>query len=155
MANVIVKSRTVGNATVIVTLEKFFPNHLLKIGIKEERVATKSYIFKHFQAEMPLEHAQRLITERPDEFFIEGSAGEVSPTVQKAIDQQNFVVKDRELWQKCPICSREDFINKAAFMAHFRKGHVEEWNKIKEKTQGKVSLNDLIEYTNANASATT
>jgi len=107
---IIVKSKTINNESVPVILrvvEKRFGK------IVDIREISRSYIFRNFQAEMPLKQAKTLIKQNPNEFAILKSSEKNPSKVIKALVEAS---KGKGLL--CEICGAGPFKNRAGLAGH-------------------------------------
>jgi len=119
---VIVKSKTVNNESVPLTINVVMPG----TGEDEEREISRSVIFKDFQAEMSLKWARALIKQNkdknPDEFTIVGAKGDLSKRAEKAVE----VAQEKALGFRCEFCGAEAK-SKAGLSSHIRYNHPDKW----------------------------
>jgi len=115
---VIVKSKTINNESVPVTIEVIEPF----TGEKEDREITRSVIFKDFQAEVSIKIARTLVKMNPAEFSIVGAKGEISERTEKAVK----VAQEKAVGFKCQYCGAEAK-SKAGLSAHIRYNHPDKW----------------------------
>jgi hypothetical protein len=127
---VIVKSKTINNESIPVTIDVIEPF----TGEKEEREITRSVIFNDFQAEVSLKIAKTLVKMNPNEFSIVGAKGELSTKIAKRIVR---VANEKAEGFKCPICGSEAK-SKAGLTSHIRYNHPDQWEgkkTVKTETQ--------------------
>jgi len=104
-------------------------------GIEQERELSTMYVFKNYEASIPLEHANILVRNQPTNFSIveDENYKKLTKTNKEVADSTNKMQEDYETWQKCPVCEKTGFKNKAGFTSHFRLKHLEEYKLWKKK----------------------
>lgn len=118
---VTVKSKTINNETVYVTLERFKP----LTGENETRELTRPVVFRNFEATIPLKWAKILIKKSPEEYSIIG--GDLKDKRDKKFAQTS---QETVKGFKCEICGTEAKSN-AGLSAHIRYNHPEKWESKK------------------------
>jgi len=116
---VIIKSKTINNESVPVTLEEIEP----LTGEEEVREITRPVIFRDFQAEVPLKQAQFLVKKYPTEFSIVGAKDEEAT---KEVKRVLRVAQEKIKGFGCEICGAEAK-SKAGLLCHIRYAHPEKW----------------------------
>ena len=122
---VIVKSKTINNEAVPVVFRKVETGRVPEE--KDERELSRTYIFKNFQTEMPLEMAKVLVKQSPNEFSIIGAKEE---NIGKETERVVRVAKEKEAGFICEYCKAEAK-SKAGLTAHIRYNHPEHWKSKK------------------------
>ena len=123
---VIVQSKTINNECVPVV---FKIAEVLQGGVPDEREISRAYVFKNFQAEIPLKLAKILVNQNPKEYSIVKALDKNPDKITKRILR---VAKEKEVGFVCPICGTEAK-SKAGLKSHIRYNHPEKWEGKKEK----------------------
>ena len=116
MKNIVtVTSKSTNNCSVPVVFQTV---KMVVDGQEETRFLSRSYVFRNFEAQMPLKMARALTKEQPDEFYITDVIGEIEEDADELLKKE----KERMKGFKCPVCGFPSK-TKAGYSAHMRAKH--------------------------------
>jgi len=123
---VIVQSKTINNESIPIV---FKTAQVMQGGEKDERELSRSYIFKNFQATIPLKLAKIIVKQSPKEFSIVKG---LDKNPDKSTKRVLRVAKEKVEGFTCSHCGAVAK-SKAGLTAHIRFNHPEKWEGKKEK----------------------